>query len=57
VLGLYLPVIWYKITQCIKVVTPGKVEREKNENGFNGFLHGLLSKPTDMARHNNATLQ
>jgi hypothetical protein len=38
-------------------VTPGKVEREKNENGFKSFLHGLLSKPTDMARNDNATLQ
>ena len=47
-LGLYLPVIWYEITQRIKIVTPGEIEREKNENGFKGFLRGLLRKPTDV---------
>jgi len=34
-----------------------KIDREKNKNGFNGFLRGLLSKPANMARNDNAMLQ
>jgi hypothetical protein len=56
-LGLDLPVVWYEMTQRIKIVTPGEIERKKNEHGFQGFLRRSLRQPTDMARHDNALLK